>query len=417
MGFKVLVAPDKFKGTLSARAAAEAMARGWQQARPSDEVELMPVSDGGDGFGELVGACRGAVSRRCRTVDAAHRPCDAEWWWDPRTQTAVIEAARVNGLAQLPPGKYHPFELDTFGLGAVFQAAASQGARRCLVGIGGSATNDGGFGLAKALGWIFLNERGLAIERWTELHALSQIRFAPSSPEFEEVLVAVDVQNPLLGSTGCTRIYGPQKGLRPEDWPSAERCLGRLAEVVQREIPLEPANEPGSRGRESAPSSAEKDQRGLTSAATGCMSAACAPGIVEAANEPGAGAAGGLGFGLRVFLRARLEHGFGLFARYTRLEQSVRDARLVLTGEGAIDASTLMGKGVGELAELCRRIKVPCLALAGVVTDPVEAGTRFDKALAMVPDLTTREQALAEPALWLERLAWRAAREWRPAIH
>ena len=369
MDLNILIAPDKFKGTLTARAAAEAIARGWQQSRPLDRLELLPISDGGDGFGDLVSACLGAVVRKVHTVDAAHRACEAEWWWEPNAQTAIIEAARINGLAQLPRGRYHPFELDTFGLGAAFGAALAQGARRCLVGIGGSATNDGGFGLARALGWAFLNERGLVMERWTELHALSQITFPRHERGFDEVLVAVDVQNPLLGPTGCARVYGPQKGLRVEDFEFAERCLGRLADVVQIELRL------------------------------------------DAAKEPGAGAAGGLGFGLRSFVGARLEPGFGLFARQAGLEERLKKAHLVVTGEGAIDASTLMGKGVGELAALCRQAGVPCLGLAGEVSNAAQAGQLFHRVYALAPDFVTRKQALAEPAACLERLAARAAGE------
>ena len=163
----VLIAPDKFKGTLTARAAAEAMARGWRQARPADRVTLFPISDGGDGFGELVGASLGATTQTIATVDAAHQPCTANWWWEPKSRTAIIEAAQANGLARLPAGKHHPFDLDSFGLGAVIAAAHAKGARRCLIGIGGSATNDGGFGMARALGWTFFDGHGANIERWT----------------------------------------------------------------------------------------------------------------------------------------------------------------------------------------------------------------------------------------------------------
>ncbi|MBI5385130.1 MAG: glycerate kinase [Verrucomicrobia bacterium] len=371
MGFKVLIAPDKFKGTLTARAAADAMARGWRRARPDDEIAVFPISDGGDGFGELVSAGLGAVPRKVLTVDAAHRTCNAEWWWEAASRTAIIEAARINGLAMLPPARYHPFELDTFGLGAVFRAAMATGARRCLVGLGGSATNDGGFGLARALGWVFLNERGQVIERWTELHALSQFSFPERERWFEEVLVAVDVQNVLLGPAGCTRVYGPQKGVRPEDFEFCERCLGRLAEVARRELHF------------------------------------------DAASEPGAGAAGGLGFGLRCFLNARLESGFGLFARSTGLEARLREAQLVVTGEGAIDASTLMGKGVGELAARCRAAGVPCVGLAGVVADAAQASQHFQRTYALVPEFVTRERAFAEAATCLEELAEKAAREFR----
>src|SRR3954463_2679591 len=157
MSLNVLIIPDKFKGTLSAQAAAEAIARGWKQIRPDDDLELLPMSDGGDGFGLLLSHLLNAQKERIKTVDAAHRPCEAKWWWHAPTRTAIIESALVVGLAQLPPGKYHPFELDTRGLGEVLLAANAKGAKRCVVGIGGSATNDGGFGMAAALGWQFFD--------------------------------------------------------------------------------------------------------------------------------------------------------------------------------------------------------------------------------------------------------------------
>ena len=365
---RVLIIPDKFKGTLTALAAAEAIARGWGRARPGDVLELLPMSDGGDGFGEIVSRLLGAEPQTAKTVDAAHRPCEAAWWWHEAGRTAIIESAQAIGLARLPPGKYHPFELDTEGLGVLLEAVVARGARRCLIGIGGSATNDAGFGLARALGWQFFNPQGERLSRWTELHALAQARPPDRAPAFEELSVAVDVQNPLLGPAGCTRIYGPQKGLRPEEFEFAERCLEHLVDILERELHL------------------------------GC------------ASQPGGGAAGGLGYGLLCFAGARLEPGFGLFARYAQLLQRLPGAQLVITGEGAIDASTLMGKGVGELAALCRQFQVPCIGLAGAVLAAESHPPLFTKTYALTPDLVAREQALAEPAVHLERLATQAAR-------
>src|SRR5215472_3879377 len=139
---RVLIAPDKFKGTLSAADAAQAIAQGWHHARPKDALELVPITDGGDGFGQVMASLLKARPRKISTINAAHQPCKCTWWFEPRTKTAIIESARVIGLAMLPPKKFHPFELDTFGLGAVVNAARAAGARQCLVGIGGSATND-----------------------------------------------------------------------------------------------------------------------------------------------------------------------------------------------------------------------------------------------------------------------------------
>ena len=236
MALRVLIIPDKLKGTLTAPAAAEAIARGWRGARAGDLLSLLPMSDGGDGFGEVTSTLLKARIQRVKTVDAAHRLCLARWWWAPSIRTAIIESAAAIGLAMLPPKRFHPFQLDTFGLGALVRAAAAKGAQRCLIGVGGSATNDGGFGLARALGWVFFDRQGEVIEGWTGLSQLARIRPPPRCHWFSSLVVATDVQNSLLGGKGATRIYGPQKGLRPQDFALAERCLSRLARVAQAQL-------------------------------------------------------------------------------------------------------------------------------------------------------------------------------------
>jgi glycerate kinase len=366
VSLNVLIAPDKFKGTLSAGAAAAAIARGWGRTRPRDCLTLLPITDGGDGFGEVVGRLLGAGSETVRTVNAAGHRRRARWWLEPQSKTAVIESASVIGLAMLPPGRFHPFQLDTFGLGAVFDAAVANGARRCLVGIGGSATNDGGFGLARALGWQFLDRSGHSIDHWTGLGQLAKIRQPKPRPWFKELLVAVDVQNRLLGPRGATRVYGPQKGLRPRDFPLAERCLRRLAKLLKQEL-----------GR-------------------------------DYSVDAGAGAAGGLGFGLLAFADATLEPGFGLFARLAGLERRLASADLVITGEGGLDDSTFMGKGVGQIARQCRRLGIGCLGLAGVLSISAPKRRLFTRTLALT-EVTSLEQAKAEPGRWLAELAAAAA--------
>jgi glycerate kinase len=209
------------------------------------------------------------------------------------------------------------------------------------------------------------------MDRWTDLHALSQVLPPDSAALFEELIVAVDVQNPLLGPQGCSRVYGPQKGLRPEEFEFADRCLGTLAGVLQR-------------------------QRLPTQAET-----------------PGAGAAGGLGFGLLSFCAARLEPGFALFARHARLVENLRGADLVLTAEGSLDDQTLMGKGVGELGTLCQKLNVPCVAFAGSVPDPDRARQLFTDVFALAPDFAPKAEAMSRPAPLLETLAGRVARAWK----
>ncbi len=229
----VLVLPDKFKGTLTAWEVGKAIVAGWRASRPQDRLELQPISDGGDGFGEVL--ARALRAQRCsvQTVNAAHQAQIAPWWWEPVSGTAVIESAAVIGLALLSSRQYHPFELDSHGLAAPLREAIRQGARRCLLGLGGSATNDGGFGIARALGWQFLDHQGRAIQCWSELTALARVSPPRLPLRFLEWVVAADVQNPLLGPNGATRVYGPQKGLvSSKDLVWAERCLARLAEVV-----------------------------------------------------------------------------------------------------------------------------------------------------------------------------------------
>lgn len=368
---KILLVPDKFKGTLTAGAAAEAIARGWFKARPHDCIESLPMSDGGDGFGETMGGLLRAKIQTVKTVDAAHQKCVAKWWWEPKSKTAIIESANVIGLAKLPTGKFHPFELDTYGLGAAIYAAARKRARRCIIGIGGSATNDGGFGLARSLGWKFRDRDGFPIERWTELHKLARISAPRRKRWFKDLIVAVDVQNPLLGPRGATRVYGPQKGLLREDLVFAEKNLRRLAEV------------PGQTKLKSRVS-------------------------------PGAGAAGGLGFGLMTFLGARAEPGFHLFARLADLDRRLRAADLVITGEGCIDKSTFMGKGVGELARWCGKWKVPYIVLAGEVFGLVPRHLKPPKTRTLT-ELTAVEAAKRNADAWLERLAAHVARNWEEA--
>jgi glycerate kinase len=365
---RILIVPDKFKGSLSALEAAGAIARGWAAACPDDTLALLPMSDGGDGFGPVMAGALGLEEQLVEVVDAAGQARPAAWWFDSESGQAVVETAQSNGLALLPRGRSHPFDLDTRGVGQLLLAAGQAGAAHCLTGIGGSATNDGGFGMARALGWVFRDESGKPIEQWTRLDGLALIE-SPTSRAWPGVTVASDVQNPLLGVDGATWVYGPQKGMRPEDFAKADACLGRLAKVTAETL--------GS----------------------------------DFSVTPGAGAAGGLGFGLMAFAGATIESGFEVFAKATELEAKVGEADFVVTAEGAIDEQTLMGKGTGQVAALCRRLGKPCIGLAGQLAlgqAEVEPGKRlFWRLAALVPDLASEPEAMANAASHLEQLAKR----------
>jgi glycerate kinase len=365
MPLRILVVPDKFKGTLDAFEAAGAIAAGWSSERPGDSLELLQMSDGGDGFGKVMGRLLGASIRYARTWDAAGRRVRAPWWFHGPTKTAIIESASVIGLAQLPKGKFHPYRLDTYGLGKVLSAAARI-SKKIIVGIGGSASNDGGFGVARALGWKFLSREGSQIRHWNELDQLHRIE-RPTYPfPAVKILVAVDVTNRLLGQMGASRIYGPQKGLRPGDFAHAEKCLAKLAAYGRRVF--------------------KKDYAEL----------------------PGSGAAGGLGFGLAAFLGAELVPGFELFAHYSKLKRRLNQADLVITAEGSLDESSLMGKGTGEVARMAFARKIPCVGLAGIATDEARKSKYF-RAIYTLEERTSAARARREAQQWLRIIAREAA--------
>ena len=365
---RILIVPDKFKGSLTALEAAGAIARGWAAACPGDSLVLLPMSDGGDGFGPVMAEALGLEEQIVRGIDATGKARPTSWWLDSGAGQAVVETAQSNGLALLPKGQFHPFDLDTRGVGGLLLVAGQAGAARCLTGIGGSATNDGGFGMARALGWVFRDESGNASEQWPGLDGLAAIE-SPASRAWPSVTVASDVQNPLLGVDGATRVYGPQKGMRPEDFAKADACFGRLAKVAAETL--------GS----------------------------------DFSVTPGAGAAGGLGFGLMAFAGATIESGFEVFAEATDLVTKIGEADFVVTAEGAIDEQTLMGKGTGQVAALCRRLGKPCIGLAGQLAlgkAEADPGKRlYWRLAAIVPDLATEQEAMANAAYHLERLAKR----------
>lgn len=372
MTLRILVVPDKFKGTLTAVEAAAAIRLGWKDRRPNDHIDELPMADGGEGFGALLGRLLNAKAQTCDTaVDSAGRQRNAQWWLNGDTHTAVFETAQVNGLALLPSGQYHPFDLDTFGIGAVFKEIAQAGVRRLYVGLGGSATNDGGFGLARSLGWHFWNNT-TELTKWTQLDQLTHVEKPVNELSFDELIIATDVTNPLLGHNGATRIYGQQKGLCGEkDIRKAEACLDRLAKTM--------------------------------TSATG----------KDFSLDEGAGAAGGLGFGLKVFCGGKFESGFDIFARASQLRDRIQAVDLVITGEGAMDAQSLQGKGVGRIAQMAAEEGKRCICLAGIVlSDSSTLPWPGFKAYAIVPGVTqSKSEAMANAAAFLRRLAMTAARE------
>lgn len=358
----VLIACDKFKGTLTAAQACAAVADGLKEVWPDAAIVQRPMADGGEGTARVIcEACDGEWLLETVAGPLGDK-VEAGWAWIPETETAVIEMSEASGLRLIDATRRSPWRASTAGTGELMQAGIRQGARRLIVGIGGSATNDGGAGMAWAMGYRFLDSEARDFFPLpANLTTLAQI-VPPPDGIMPEVIAACDVTNPLLGPEGATRVYGPQKGVRLERMPEFEEALGHLAGIVRRDLG------------------------------------------VDLAAAPGAGAAGGLGFGLMAFCRAAMRPGFDLVAETTGLESAVRTADLVITGEGCVDAQTLHGKGPAGVADMARRLGKPVIAIGGIVDESVRAAldAKFHAVIAAASPETVSE-ALANPSRAVRR--------------
>jgi glycerate kinase len=338
---RILIVPDKFKGSLGARAVGEAIAAGARQALPSAQFEICSLADGGEGTAEAICAARGGEWISCPVHNARGRPVTVQYGWLPETRSAVMEMSAAAGLASLPPNEHDPVTASTFGVGEMLLAAAAHGAKEIIIGLGGSATNDGGYGLARALGYHFFtsNEKKLA-GAVSELRQLERID-RPDDLRLPRVIAACDVRNPLLGPAGATRTFGAQKGATPEQMEILERALTRLADVAAQSLGC--------------------DYRDLA----------------------GTGAAGGLGFGLLTFCGASIRSGFEVVAETIDLAKKIDQADLVITGEGKLDRQTLSGKAPAGVAQLARAAGKRVYAIVGRATDDAEVRGLFDRVIAV----------------------------------
>ena len=382
LSMRLLIAPDKFKGSLSAAQAADALAEGWREGWPADtplEIERLPVADGGEGTAEAIHdalagrwvtlAVRDPIGRTVEGRYALVKSASGE-------RLAVLEMSSASGFSLVRGNDRNLLRGNTFGTGQLLAHALRKGgADRVVVGVGGSATNDGGIGMAAALGFRFLDAEHRELEPTPErLPELASIESPTDVLPPVQVNVACDVKNPLLGPRGATRIYGPQKGLRDEaQAEQLELGLTRLADVAARTF-----------GR---------DHR----------------------DTLGAGAAGGLGFGLMTFCGAEMLPGFDLVAGLLGLEAAVARADLVLTGEGSLDRQTLEGKAPAGVAALARRLGRPVIAFGGRVEEAARAGLRncFDELVALSdvePELTQEQRMARGPELLRRHAARLAAR-------
>jgi len=328
---RILVAPDKFRGTLTARQAAEAIATGWQRTRPGDELDLVPMADGGEGTMQALTQALGGRIVPAPVTGPLGDPVDAAFGLAPSPDgvLGVIEMATASGLALVPEARRDVLAATTRGTGELMALAIDAGADRLVVCIGGSATNDGGAGMAAALGARLLDASGAPLgDGGQALAGLAHIDLTPLHPGLARVSVvgACDVDNPLTGPSGASAVYGPQKGASPDDVAALDRALGHLAAVVQRDLG------------------------------------------VDLRDEPGAGAAGGLGFGLLAFCGARLRPGVEVVMDAVGLAQRIAEADLVITGEGSLDEQSLHGKVPAGVLATCELAGVPAAIVCGRAT-------------------------------------------------
>lgn len=321
-GPKVVVAPNPFKGSLGAPAAARAMAAGIRDAQPGAAILELPVADGGEGTTEALVAAGGGEHATVTVEGPLGEPVTATFGLLDGGATAVVELAASSGLPLVAPDRLDPRAASTYGFGQLLEAARRRGARRIIAGIGGSATNDGGAGMAQALGYRLLDAAGRDLPRGgAALAALDRIDARDVDPAWRDVdvEVAVDVTNPLCGESGASAVYGPQKGATPETARELDLALGQLARVMGGDV----------------------------------------------ATTPGAGAAGGAGAGLLYFLGGRLRRGAPLVVEAAGLDRALPGATAVLTGEGRVDGQSVLGKGPIEVAHRAAAAGVPVALVAG----------------------------------------------------
>lgn len=325
---RILVAPDKFRGTLTAAEAASAIARGWRRQRPDDVLEEVPLADGGEGTLEALLAALGGERRTARVSGPLGDEVEAPFGLadGPSGPLGIVEMARASGLELVSRSRRDPLRASTRGTGELILAALRAGAREVLVCLGGSATTDGGAGMAQALGIALLDAEGRPVAPGgIGLLRLARIDVRGLDPlaRTARIQAACDVDSPLTGPQGAAHVFGPQKGATPEEVLLLDRALGHLAAVIHRDLGI--------------------DVRSL----------------------PGAGAAGGLGGGLVAFLGAKLRPGVQVVMEAVGLVRRVEAADLVITGEGAFDASSLRGKVPAGVLEIARAAGVPALVLCG----------------------------------------------------
>jgi glycerate 2-kinase len=359
----IVIAPDSFKECLSATQVAFAISEGIKRIVPEAEITCIPLADGGEGTVEaLVTATSGRIVP-APSVDALNRPIQSYYGILGDGKTAVIEMAAASGIELIAPAERNPLVASTFGTGLLLKAVIESGFTEIILGIGGSATNDGGAGMAQALGFKLLDKNDNPIDQGGgslgELHKIDSSNVHPMLRKVK-ITVACDVQNPLLGTSGATHFYGPQKGATPQMVETLEKNMAHFALILSQEFGI------------------------------------------DYSFVPGAGAAGGLGAGLMAFCNAEILSGFTIIGKLTHLEEHIEKASLVFTAEGRIDKQTAFGKTISGVARLGKKHEVPVIALAGIVEGDLK--NLYKQGLTSAFAIANRPMSLEESKANAEQL-------------
>lgn len=377
---KIVIAPDSFKESLSAFQAARAIEKGFRDVFPEVEYVLIPMADGGEGTVQsLVDATEGTVIEK-RVTGPLGEPVDAFFGLLGDGKTAVIEMAAASGLHLVPNEKRNPLLTTTRGTGELIRAALDKGVEHLIIGVGGSATNDGGAGMIQALGGQLLDQKRQEIAPGGgHLSELVEIDLSSLDSRLKKVKieVACDVDNPLTGPNGASAVFGPQKGATPEMVRQLDENLSRFADVVEQTL--------------------EKPIR----------------------HVPGAGAAGGLGAGLLAFLDAELKRGVEIVLEAVQFQERVKDASLVITGEGRIDGQTVSGKTPIGVAKAAKQYGIPVIGIAGSLSEDSDIVLKhgIDALYSIVPGIIPWEKAVQNAEFYLQQTSRHIARTIKMAKH
>lgn len=349
----ILIAPDSFKESLAADEVAQLLKSGIEKALPDATFDLAPVTDGGEGFCSVLVNGTGGYFRKFKVHDALMRPIEGAIGFSADSQTVFIEMAASSGLEHIESEDRNPLITTTFGTGELISFAINEGCQKIIMGIGGSATNDGGAGMAQALGAKFIDSNeNILSPVGGQLSALSHIDLTLFEKNLPEMIVACDVSNPLTGPDGASAVYAPQKGATPEMVNQLDNALKNYAEVIRNQL------------------------------------------LPDIENIPGAGAAGGLGGGLMAFTGAKLVSGFQLVAEIIDLENRIARADFVITAEGKLDEQTANGKAPFGVAQLAKKHNKPMIGVAGTLGKGYEK--LYDSGFDLLVSIVNKPISLSE---------------------